>query len=109
MAMVTITGDIDKKFKEWLEFSFGFYSDSALISNDYDSNVLYQYDPELDALVSSYSTLTINNVDNYELIIEKDMATLNLKQNDTVWYALTCMWFNINPTKNLNTKHLIND
>lgn len=94
-------GKIDKNFKQWLDKLFGFYADGFLIGNIYDSNIYYQYDADLNALVSSYDRNYLKYVNNYTIKVESNAITIDLKDDDTEWYSYTCAWVNLKPSKTL--------
>lgn len=102
MEPITLKGKIDKNFKEWLNESFSFYSDGFLIGNIYDSNIHYQYDPELNALVSSFDKNDLKFVDNYIIKIEPDTIIIELNEGDIEWYSYTCAWINLKPSQPFN-------
>ena len=78
-------GKIDENFKSWLSSSFGFYSDRVLVSNDWDSNIIYQYDFELEALKSSYNNIYLSEVDNWSIDFNNDYCFLHLKSGEHFW------------------------
>lgn len=78
-------GGIDENFKNWLNFSFGFYSDRVLVSNDWDSNLIYQYDFELEAFKSSYNNIYLSDVDAWSVELNDDFCILNLLAGEHLW------------------------
>lgn len=78
---------ITRNFKTWLECNFGFYTMGVLVDNVWDSNVIYQYDPELDALKSSYNVLNLEDVTEYSFEKYDSTYLLNFYIGDNIPYA----------------------
>lgn len=79
------SGEIDENFKNWLNSSFGFYSGYVLISNDWDSTLIYQYDFELEAFKSSYNNIYLSDVDTWSVECKDGYFVLNLQASEHLW------------------------
>ena len=84
-----IKGNINNGFRQWLEYLFGFYSGSVLITNDYDSYIVYQYDVERDALISSYNSFELKNVNKWRIEANEGRYYLFLYDEDLKWASYT--------------------
>ena len=86
-------GKVDVHFKNWLECNFGFYTCGVLVDSVWDSNIIYQYDPELDALKSSYNIVSLSEMYRYELETRENCVYLHLFiDEDNLWCSYIMMW-----------------
>ena len=87
------TGKVDVHFKNWLECNFGFYTCGVLVDSVWDSNIIYQYDPELDALKSSYNIVSLSEMYRYELETRENRVYLHLFiDEENLWCSYIMMW-----------------
>ena len=94
-SCIVESGEVNKHFKNWLECNFGFYTSGVLIDSSWDSNVVYQYDPELDALKSSYNNISMKDIFSYEMENLDDVLYLRFYAEDKVpWCSYEMMWLN---------------
>ena len=88
-------GKVDVHFKNWLECNFGFYTCGVLVDSVWDSNIIYQYDPELDALKSSYNIVYMKDISSYEMKNLDGVLHLQFYAEDEVpWCSYEMAWLN---------------
>jgi len=78
-------GKVDKDFKLFLDANFGYYCNNILVGTEFGSNILFQYDYEVDSLKSSFNEIQLNLVTNWKLSFKSDMLTLSLYEDDILW------------------------
>lgn len=98
--------DLNKRFKIWLESNFGFYSSGILIDASYDSNILYQYNPETNKLQSSYMNVDLKCCTSYEIIKRNENLFLYFYSEDVVWSSYMMVWINENAPEYFNLNYL---
>lgn len=84
-----IKGEIDKNFKNWLHGYFGYYANNVLISNDWASKVIYQYDFEQEILKSSFNNIELQHVNSWRIEKTEDNYHLFLYSDDVLWTSFT--------------------
>lgn len=98
--------DLDKRFRIWLESNFGFYSSGILIDASYDSNILYQYNPETNKLQSSYMNVDLKCCTSYEIIKRNENLFLYFYSEDVMWSSYMMVWINENAPDYFNLNYL---
>ena len=100
------SGDITQKFLVWLECNFGYYTCGVLVDRDWDSNVLYQYDSQVNHLRSSYSDFDLKNINKWKIEKEFETYILSFYEDDLLWRNYTLSWLNFEKPSYVNFDYI---
>lgn len=90
---VKFEGSIDIVFKNWLECNFGYYTQGLLVDANWDSTVVYQYDPETDKIRSTFNEVLLKNVNVWRIYQDdNDEFYLGLYWDGGLWGAFVMSW-----------------
>jgi hypothetical protein len=89
-------GNIDSKFKVWLDCNFGYYTQGLLIDYHWDSTVVYQYDYKLGKLRSTYNEISLDSITSWRIYDDNGELVLAFYEGDVAWCAYVMSWLTYN-------------